>query len=96
MAEPEVREPCWELYVEGKPPLEFANRVVRRFVDNFFGDDTMVLPQDFTLMRVVFRKLGGSWEKLSQGDIIQLHLMIQTVQSWGNMKGKSRKVEEGY
>jgi hypothetical protein len=83
--------------VEGnKPPLEFANRVVRRFVDNFFGDETMVLPQDFTAMRVVFRKLGGSWEKLFQGDIVQLQLMTQIIQSWGNLKGKNRKVEEGY
>jgi len=65
-------------------------------VDNFFGDETMVLPEDFTVMRVIFRKLGGSWEKLSQGDITQLHLMTQIINSWGNLKGKSRKVEEGY
>lgn len=78
---------------DNRPPLEFANRVIRRFIDNLFGDETLVLPQDYIAMRVVFRKLGGSWEKVFEGDT---QLIIQIVQSWGNLKDKNRKVELGY
>lgn len=79
-----------------KPPLEFANRVIRRFVDNLYGDDVGVMPQDYTAMRVVFRKLGGSWEKVSQGDINHCRKIVQVVQGWGKRQKDHRKVEVGY
>ena len=79
-----------------RPPLEFANRVLRRFVNNLYGASVYVLPEDYTMMRVVFRNLGGSWEQVSQGDIEQCKTVVRIVQSWGALREKSRKVEEGY
>lgn len=82
--------------MDDRPPLVFANRVIRRFVDNLYSDKVMVLPKDFTVMRVVFRKMGGSWEKVSQGDIEQCKLIVQVVRTWGNTQEKSRKIDLGY
>lgn len=79
-----------------KPPLEFANRVLRRFVDNLFGGKVEVIPQDYTVMRVVFRNLGGSWEQILHGNIEHCKLVVRVVQSWGTLQEKNRKVEEGY
>lgn len=79
-----------------RPPLEFANRVIRQFVDNLFGDSIAVIPEDYTTMRVVFRKLGGSWELVSRGDAKHIQRIVQVVQSWGSSQQKNRKVEEGY
>lgn len=81
---------------DSKPPLVFANRVIRKVVDNLLGDGLSVIPDDYVTMRVVFRKLGGSWQALSQGDIHQNQLIVRVVQAWGNIRGKARKIEEGY
>jgi hypothetical protein len=81
--------------MDDRPPLEFANRVIRRFVTNLFGEDAIVPPQDYLVLRTVFRRLGGSWEKVAAGDTKQVSLVIQVVRAWGNVK-KMKKVELGY
>ena len=65
-------------------------------MDNLDGDETQVIPQDYTAMRVVFRKLGGSWEKLSDGDVQHNQLIVRVIQAWGNAQSKGRKTEVGY
>ena len=76
-----------------KPPLQFANRVIRRFVDNQLGDEALVLPEDFLKIRLVFRHCRGSWERLALGDIVHTHLLSKVVSAWGRLKGKQREVE---
>lgn len=76
-----------------KPPLHFADRVIRRFVDNQLGDDAMVLPADYMRIRVVFRRCQGSWEQVAQGNVVHIHLLSKIVAAWGRLKEKHRKVE---
>jgi len=68
---------------EKEPPVEFANRVIRQFVDNFYGDDRGVEPDDYTQIRLVFRRLGGNWYDLCRGSVPQLLLMVRVVKAWG-------------
>lgn len=78
-----------------KPPLVFANRVIRMLVDHLVDDKMVVLPEDFTSMRVVFRKAGGSWEGLQAGDIKMSQLLAQIAVSWGKMPGRVTQTEMG-
>ncbi len=72
------------------PPLVFANRVIRQFVDHIVGDDVLVLPHDYTVLRVVFRSCQGSWERVSHGDIVHNRLLARIVSVWGK-KATTRK-----
>jgi hypothetical protein len=76
-----------------KPPLQFANRVIRRFVDNQLGDEALVLPDDYLKIRLVFRRCRGSWEQVTQGNVVHIHLLSKVVSAWGRLKGKQREVE---
>jgi hypothetical protein len=78
---------------DSKPPLVFADQAIRKLVTNQLGDETMVLPNDYMVMRVVFRKRGGSWEALTQGDVGHTVLLASVVKTWGKLRRKQRKVE---
>ena len=57
----------------GRPeesPIVLANRVLRLFVDHLLGEDMLTMPQDYTVLRVAFRKCGGSWDHVVHGDIV--------------------------
>ena len=84
--------------MDNKPPLEFANRIIRMLVDNMFGSSVMILPSDYTTIRVTFRKIGGLWTKVCRGDMDHCRKVVRVVQSWGDIhqKNKSRKVDVGY
>lgn len=74
-----------------KTPVLFANKVIRQLVDQFVDGDVAVLPDDYTKLRVAFRKLGGSWEAVVLGDIEETRRLLTIVKKWG----KARK-EESY
>lgn len=82
--------------MEDKPPLVFANRVILRFVRNLIGDDVVVTPDDYTSMRLVFRRLRGSWAGVAQGDLKHCRLISRVVQAWSNKCSKQRKVQVGH
>ena len=58
-----------------KPPIVFANRVLRQFVDHMIDEQMVILPRDFTVLRTTFRSYKGSWEQLTLGDIQQMRLL---------------------
>jgi hypothetical protein len=76
-----------------KPPILFANNVIRNTVDHTVSEQTLVFPQDYTALRVVFRKMGGSWEQIASGSIDHLRLLARIVKKWGKMPGRKRKSE---
>lgn len=78
-----------------KPPLVFANRVIRMLVDHLVDEHIQVLPNDYTAMRVTFRRLGGAWEKLTVGDIKTARLLAHIVTTWGGMPGRIKETEMG-
>lgn len=75
------------------PPIHFANRIVRQFVDHLFGPDMLVLPEDFTTLRLAFRVGGGSWERLLHGDITHTRFLEELLIAWGGKKERIRRTE---
>lgn len=76
-----------------KTPLTFADKSIRQFADNMFGESLMILPADYLLMRTVFRHLRGTWEAVFVGDVKQVGLLSKVVQTWGNNKKDQRKIQ---
>lgn len=76
-----------------KPPILFANRVIRMMVDHSAGEEYITMPEDYTVMRVTFRRLGGSWEAAAKGDVKHLKILRKIVEAWAAMPGR-RKDDE--
>lgn len=76
-----------------KPPLVFANRVVRMILDHLHGPDMVAEDNDYATIRLAFRKSGGNWEALWQGDKKQNELLKTIVNAWAQMPGRKRDVE---
>lgn len=74
------------------PPLVFANRVIRQYVDHGVGAEAILLPQDYYVIRLVFRWCGGSWERLELGDIVHNRLLSRIIAAWGNTSKHKRDV----
>ena len=72
------------------PPLIFAHRVIRQCVDHLLGGDTILLPRDYAVIRLVFRWCKGSWERLEHGDIVHNRLLTRILTAWG-MTAKHKK-----
>lgn len=70
---------------EPQVPKIFANRVVDQVIQHMVGDQVKAKPQDFMAIRVTFRHLGGSWEKIVAGDLLSIELLKQVVGAWGQM-----------
>jgi len=81
------------VYDPKKHPLVFANDVIRQTANHVVDDKVLILPQDYTALRVVFRKLGGSWASLADGDINQARLLAEIVKKWGKMPGRKHESE---
>lgn len=76
------------------PPLLFANQLIVQFVQHMLGGDVVIEANDFTVIRVAFRKIGGSWEDLVGGDLQQVELLKKVVTTWGTkFKHKSKDDE---
>jgi len=76
------------------PPIVLANKVLRLFVDHLLGEDMITTSQDYTALRVAFRKCGGSWDQVVHGNIVQTHLLTKLVVAWGKLPGRKRNSEE--
>jgi len=72
----------------------FSNRVIRQFADHLLGADLIINPEDFMLLRLVFRKGGGSWEKLFRGDIQQLTFLERIISKWGQSPDRKREPKD--
>lgn len=79
---------------EKRPPLEFANRVIRQMVDHLFAEALIIQPEDFTALRVVFRHCGGSWFRVLHGSVVDLNLLLKIVAAWGKMPDRKHEPEE--
>ncbi len=67
------------------PPRIFGNHVIKQLVQHLLAPGIIVDFDDFQVIRVVFRALGGSWGQLANGDIVQLELLKKIVSAWGQM-----------
>lgn len=65
------------------------------YADHLCGADLVILPKDFTVLRVAFRKAGGNWEQVALGNIVHIQLLSKIVVAWGQMPDRKRKTEMG-
>jgi hypothetical protein len=65
------------------PPLAFANQVIQMLASHLLGDDVKLNLRAYRLIRVVFRRLGGSWFELCQGSPQHTELLIESVKALG-------------
>jgi hypothetical protein len=78
------------------PPLIFANRVIRQFIDHSFGPNMVVEDKDFLAMRSVFRRCQGEWQKVANGDPVHIALLEKVCIGWGGLPGhKQEDPEDG-
>lgn len=68
------------------PPLAFANQVIKMFAEHLLGDEAKLDVHGYRLIRVVFRRLGGSWFELCQGHPQHTKLLLESVKAWGARK----------
>lgn len=68
---------------EKEPPLEFANQVIAMFAENILGQTDMK-PENYSVIRVTFRKLGGSWFELCHGGVGHITLLVECIKAWKN------------
>lgn len=66
------------------PPLVFANQVIQMLAEHVLGEDAKLNRTGYRLIRVVFRKLGGSWLQVCAGSPKDMRLLIDCVKAWGN------------
>lgn len=79
---------------QASPPKIFAHHVIKQMVSHLLAEDMVIEPRDYHAMRVTFRWLGGSWDKLGAGDIVMLELLKQVVTAWGQMDGRVRESDQ--
>jgi hypothetical protein len=73
------------------PPKVFGNHVIKQIVQHMLAEDMLLNFDDYQVIRVVFRTLGGSWSQLAQGDIVHLELLKKVVTAWGQMPGREKE-----
>jgi hypothetical protein len=49
------------------PPLVFAHQVIKMLGEHLLGEEVKLTRQAHLSVRVVFRKLGGSWFQVCSG-----------------------------
>lgn len=66
-------------------PQVFANKVIKQFVQHILADDMVIEPEDYMVIRTVYRWAGGTWDKLGDGDVVMLNLLQKIIGAWGQM-----------
>lgn len=79
-----------------KPPLVFANHVLKQMIEHGFGGDIIIKQDDYTALRTAFRWAGGSWVEIGLGNMVHIGLLGKFVSAWGNMPGRKRTGDQGF
>lgn len=75
---------------DSDPPLVFANRVIQRLVGNLYRD-VELKPEDCTVIRLTYRRMGGTWASLVSGSHGSIHLLTQAIKAWKDVSPKKPK-----
>jgi hypothetical protein len=78
-----------------KPPLVFANHVLKQMIEHSFGGDIIIKQADYSALRVAFRSAGGSWQEIGHGNMAHISLLGKFVSAWGNMPERERTGDQG-
>jgi hypothetical protein len=75
-------------------PKVFANKVIAQMVKHMVSEDMLVQPRDYQAVRSVFRKCGGTWENVVNGDQVHIALLQRVVTEWGQMPDRKKKSDQ--
>lgn len=78
-----------------KPPLVFANYVLKQMIEHLFGEDMLIKQQDYQALRTAFRWVGGSWDEIGHGNITHIGLLQKFITAWGALPERKRTGDEG-
>jgi hypothetical protein len=78
-----------------KPPLVFANHVLKQMIEHLFGEDMLIKQADYEALRTAFRWVGGSWDEIGHGNMDQTTLLLKFISAWGNLPERSRTGDQG-
>lgn len=62
-------------------PIRADHRFIQKLLGSSFGGKVAPGPEDFEMLTRVFRKVGGSWQRIFQGspaDITLLKLVLRS------------------
>ena len=68
---------------ESEHPTLFANWVVSIFADHLLGRELDA--KDYTAIRAVFRRCGGSWSQVGSGNIVHMGVLMKILRAWNNV-----------
>lgn len=74
------------------PPLVFAHQVIKQLVEHLTGG-SKIRARGYRTIRLVFRRLGGSWYRLCMGSPRDTDLLIEVVRAWGKAKAERAKAQ---
>jgi len=72
---------------DSEQPSVFANETIGQMA-NSLGVE--LEPKDFTVIRITFRNVGGSWADLVMGDPDTVDLLAQSVRALVQAKGQAK------
>jgi len=78
-----------------KPPLVFANHVLKQMIEHAFGDDIIIRQDDYHALRTAFRWAGGLWNEIGSGNMVHIGLLQKFITAWGNMPERKRTGDQG-
>ena len=78
-----------------KPPLVFANHVLKQMIEHLFGEDMLIKQDDYHALRTAFRWAGGSWDELGHGNMVHIGLLQKFISAWGNLPERKRTGDQG-
>ncbi len=76
-----------------QPPIVFSHQVIRQILDHLVSAEMLAGKADYQVMRLAFRSIGGSWERLYHGDIAELERLKTIVTAWGKLPGRRYQEE---
>jgi alpha/beta superfamily hydrolase len=73
-------------------PKQFANQIIQQMVQHAASGDTMLAARDYMSIRVVFRRMGGSWSKFADGNYHHMELLRNVIASWIQSRGEVQPI----
>lgn len=78
--------------MDAPKPKQFANQIIQQMVQHAAAGDTPLAARDYSSIRVVFRRLGGSWEEFAGGNHQHMDLLKNVISSWVQSRGEVQPV----
>ena len=78
--------------MDAPKPKQFANQIIQQMVQHAVAGETQLASRDYTSIRVVFRRLGGSWSKFADGDHHHMELLRNIIANWAKSRGEVQPV----